>query len=113
MDVYKKARLEVEAILHTVAQKENAKNSSQPTSSTPVVPDSNEYKHKGIVNEMLWNQLHVHQRQAVDFIIDRLTNSVKPSHLLLPPTGAVLADDMGTGKVRIPIDKSYMSLIYR
>ncbi len=57
----------------------------------------------------VWNQLHEHQREGVKFLIERLLSdhlpnqltSSKPSnHEVRSETGAILADGMGTGKVR-------------
>lgn len=57
----------------------------------------------------VWNQLHEHQREGVKFLIERLLSdrlpiqcaSNKPSnHEVRSETGAILADGMGTGKVR-------------
>lgn len=52
------------------------------------------------ITSQLWGKLHPHQHEAVRFLIDRLTCGGS--------NGAILADDMGTGKTCIGIITSWI-----
>lgn len=51
-----------------------------------------------LIDPMVITKLHKHQIQAVEFILKRLLSD-KLSRQTNFETGAILADDMGTGKV--------------
>lgn len=63
-------------------------------------------------------KLHPHQREAVLFILRRLTFSyegivARSDHDAAPSTGAILADEMGTGKVEgFPRFSSFRTTLY-
>jgi SNF2 family DNA or RNA helicase len=71
----------------------------------------------------IWNQLHEHQKEGAEFLVGRLLSDRFPSNdryesvtirnagSVLPETGAVLADEMGTGKVSSQLHFVFTNLI--
>lgn len=52
------------------------------------------------ISNSLWTKLHHHQHEAISFLVSRITAG--------EDTGAILADDMGTGKTCIGIMTSWI-----
>lgn len=64
-------------------------------------------------DKKIWNQLHQHQKDGVKFLMKRLLSDRFPVNdeyrtitveRKILETGAILADEMGTGKVRYLFD---------
>lgn len=87
-------------------QLENSKSSatsvitSQPSSNEPPSSQAKDQPFAQYLSKQQWGKLHPHQQEAVKFLMNRLTASTR--------TGAILADDMGTGKTCTAIFTSWI-----
>ncbi len=79
---------------------ERVEDGNQPVASTTLVSPENTPHFQKYILPKVWNSLHGHQHDALKFLFDRLTAAEM--------TGAILADDMGTGKTCIGIMISWI-----
>lgn len=77
-------------------------------------PPIKKHKSDSLIDPSVTGLLRPHQVTAANFILERLLSSTDGTDdYPFPLTGAILADEMGTGKVRLPVVSLLLLLVGR